>query len=85
MTTNGEIAGMLGKPRSSRVVGWAMQKAPSDRRLPCHRVVAKDGSLAPGYAFGGQHIQRERLEKENITFDANGKIQMRKHIWDPEL
>lgn len=35
----GQIARLIDAPRSARVVGWAMQKAPKE--VPAHRVVKK--------------------------------------------
>ncbi len=78
--TYGMIAEMLGSPRSSRIVGYAMHSAPKDRNLPCHRVVNKDGRLSPDAIFGGCGIQQELLEKEGITFLPNGCIDMHKHL-----
>lgn len=81
VATYGQIALMLGNPYASRIVGYAMNKAPSERNLPCHRVVNREGRMAPGGIFGGQEVQRLRLEKEGITFLENGCINMEKHLW----
>jgi len=82
VATYGQIAAMIGKPRSARVVGWAMHSAPREMNLPCHRVVNKAGSMGPGYIFG-PGLQRKLLKKEGVTFKANGCINMEKHLWDP--
>lgn len=81
VATYGLIALMAGNPYASRIVGYAMSKAPSYRNLPCHRVVNKEGGMAPGNVFGGQEVQRSRLEKEGITFRENGCINMERHLW----
>ena len=47
--TYGQIAAMAGNPRAARIVGYAMNGAPADRDLPCHRVVNRAGCMAPGY------------------------------------
>src|SRR5690554_568102 len=82
VATYGQIAAMIGKPRSARVVGWAMHSAPREMNLPCHRVVNKAGSMGPGYIFG-PGLQRKLLKEEGVTFKANGCINMEKHLWDP--
>jgi methylated-DNA-protein-cysteine methyltransferase-like protein len=82
VATYGQIAAMLGNPRSARVVGWAMKAAPSELHLPCHRVVNKTGTLSPYYVFGDTIVQKTLLEKEGITFNADGKIDIKKHLWD---
>lgn len=84
VATFGQIAALIGEPRSARVVGWAMHDAPKELGLPCHRVVNKAGSMGPGYIFGPGE-QRMLLESEGVTFKANGCIDMQKHLWEPFL
>lgn len=79
VTTYGQIAMMLGRPRAARMVGWAMHQAPHG--LPCHRVVKRDGQLAPAEIFPDQ---RARLEAEGITFTPEGLVQMNRHQWQLE-
>lgn len=81
VTTYGHIAALLGQPRSARVVGWAMKAAPEELKLPCHRVVAKTGEIAPGHVFHSPEIQREILMSEGVTFNDKGLINMKKHFW----
>ncbi len=50
--TYGQIAEAMGKPRASRAVGQALGRNPVPIVIPCHRVVASDGSLG-GYSGGG--------------------------------
>jgi methylated-DNA-protein-cysteine methyltransferase-like protein len=78
--TYGMIALMLGNPAASRIVGYAMSSAPMELHLPCHRVVNKEGSMAPGDIFGGALKQRQMLEMEGVTFKENGCIDMEKHL-----
>ena len=80
----GQIASLCGNPLAARAVGWAMRNAPGFLDLPCHRVVNKNGSLAPDYAFGGEQIQREMLIDEGILFKDNGCIDMKSCLWVPE-
>lgn len=65
----GEIAKKAGT--TPRVVGFALHKNPDPKNIPCHRVVFKDGSLSPGYVFGGEGKQKERLLKEGIIIENN--------------
>lgn len=75
----GYIACRLGNPRLSRVVGYALHQNPHPGVIPCHRVVMKDGSLTPAFAFGGENKQRALLEAEGVTFLPDGRVDMKKH------
>lgn len=77
VATYGDVAKILGT-RDARRVGHALH-ANSDPKIPCHRVVFANGSLAPGYAFGGPLAQRKRLESEGVNFFPSGKVDMKKH------
>lgn len=65
--TYGELARRIGC-RSAQAVGQALKRNPFAPAVPCHRVVAADGSIG---GFGGhrdgEYIERKRhlLEQEN--------------------
>ena len=82
IATYGQIAFMLGEPRSARVVGWALRKVPDNMNIPCHRVVNKSGELSPDYVFGSSDIQRYLLKSEGIVFKKDGRINIEKYLWD---
>ncbi len=71
----GQIAKVIGHPRSARMVGWAMRAAPPG--LPWHRVVKQNGTLAPGLAVE----QQFRLIDEGVSFTLDGRVDMKKHQW----
>jgi methylated-DNA-protein-cysteine methyltransferase-like protein len=77
----GQIARALGRPRGARIVGYAMRQIPKGLDIHGHRVVKKDGSLAPGRAFGLEGLQRTMLENEGVGFDKNGNVDMKKYEW----
>ncbi len=58
----GELAAALGNPKASRAVGGANGANNIAVLIPCHRVIAADGSLG-GYAYGTQ-IKAELLRRE---------------------
>lgn len=58
LATYGEIAREIGRPRAARAVGQALARNPVPIVIPCHRVVAADGSLT-GYS-GGRGIETKR-------------------------
>jgi O-6-methylguanine DNA methyltransferase len=60
--TYADIARAIGKPHAFRAVGMANNRNPIAIVVPCHRVIASDGSLC-GYG-GGLDIKRRLLELE---------------------
>ena len=70
----GKIAEAVGNKRMTRQVGWALHCNPAPEEIPCYRVVFKNGSLSPAFAFGGENVQRALLEKEGIKFDEKGRV-----------
>lgn len=82
VATYGQVARLAGNPRWARVVGYALHVNPAFGKIPCHRVVNKDGRTAPAFAFGGNDVQRAMLEAEGVTFLLDGRVAMEKHLWD---
>lgn len=86
VATYGQIARIIGAPRSARYVGYALRAnpAPGDdpASIPCHRVVFKDGRMAIGFAFGGPGVQQAMLKEEGIKFDDEDKVLMSEYLWD---
>lgn len=80
VATYGQLAFLAGSPRASRIVGAAMYRAPAG--LPCHRVLYGDGKLCCDQAFGGKEIQRNMLKEEGITFLPDGRVDLRRHLWE---
>lgn len=68
----GQIARMLGRPRSAREVGWAMRCCPEG--LPWQRVVMVDGSVAGGIY---SDMRKSLLEAEGVIFLPDGRVDMK--------
>jgi O-6-methylguanine DNA methyltransferase len=64
----GELAAIIGAPNASRAVGAANGSNPISLFVPCHRVIAADGSLH-GYG-GGLDRKRWLLAHEGATLRA---------------
>ncbi|MFZ0200193.1 MAG: methylated-DNA--[protein]-cysteine S-methyltransferase [Candidatus Sulfotelmatobacter sp.] len=60
--TYADIARAVGKPHAFRAVGMANNRNPLAIVVPCHRVIASDGTLC-GYG-GGLDVKRKLLELE---------------------
>lgn len=79
--TYGQVAALAGNPRWARVVGYALHQNPAPGVIPCHRVVNREGRLAPAFAFGGSDVQRELLEQEGVGFRPDGTVDMERFGW----
>lgn len=77
--TYGQIAEILGT-KDARRVGHALH-ANKSKNVPCHRVVNKDGRLAPGYAFGGPDEQKARLLSEGVVFKSSDLVDLDKCLY----
>ncbi len=58
--TYSDLARQIGRPKAARAVGQALGSNPVPIVVPCHRVLAADGSLR-GYSGGGGIVTKERL------------------------
>ncbi|MEX2355662.1 MAG: MGMT family protein [Thermaerobacterales bacterium] len=58
----GDLAAAVGRPGGARAVGQAMARNPYAPVVPCHRVLAADGSLG-GYG-GGLRLKEQLLRLE---------------------
>nr|WP_321455145.1 methylated-DNA--[protein]-cysteine S-methyltransferase [uncultured Cohaesibacter sp.] len=65
VTSYGDIAQKVGKPKGAQAVGMANHANPLPIIIPCHRVIGKDGSMV-GFG-GGLDLKRWLLEHEGIT------------------
>lgn len=77
-----------------RIVGFALH-ANKDPDTPCHRVVNKEGRLAPNFAgpqspdsiasgrraFAGPDEQRRRLQAEKVAFKDRMHVNLAKSQW----
>jgi O-6-methylguanine DNA methyltransferase len=73
----GEIARQVGAPRAARAVGGAVGRNPVILLIPCHRVIAADGSIGGygGDAWGGREerlaMKRDLLRREGVELDPS--------------
>jgi O-6-methylguanine DNA methyltransferase len=72
VTTYKDIALFVGNSKASRAVGNALNKNPDINKIPCFRVVKKDGRVG-GFVLGSKK-KIEFLEKEGVKI-KNGKIE----------
>lgn len=78
VATYGMIARSVGI--DPRMAGWALH-ANRSGNVPCHRVVDRNGRLAPNFAFDGWREQKRRLEAEGVTFRDEMHVNLEESLW----
>lgn len=73
---------ILANVATPRVVGFALHMNKDPKNIPCHRVVFSNGTLTPGYAFGGEDVQRSKLEEEGVIFTKKGVIDLQTSLYN---
>lgn len=82
-TSYGAIAKYLGAPRSSRMVGWAMNGSGKYPDVPAHRVVNRNGVLTGKVHFNPPSIMEERLKAEGVDVVDDKIVDFKSIFWDP--
>jgi methylated-DNA-protein-cysteine methyltransferase-like protein len=82
--TYGQIALLLGSPRASQQVGWALHWVPEEEQAPCQRVVNRFGGLASGYGWGGQQAHRADLEADEVVVREDYTVDLETYQWHPD-
>ncbi len=67
----GEIARRVGSPRAARAVGGAVGRNPVSLLIPCHRVIAADGTIG-GYGGDAWGRSADRLEMKRALLAREG-------------
>jgi O-6-methylguanine DNA methyltransferase len=62
----GDIARRIGAPRAARAVGGALGRNPISMVIPCHRIIAGDGTLGGYGGDGWVDRERQRSRKEAL-------------------
>lgn len=84
VATYGLIATKIGKPKAARAVGNALHHNPDSENIPCHRVVNREGRIAPNFGRGGWREQKKKLMTEGVKFKDERHIDLKKHKWNLE-
>ena len=81
VTSYGRVARAIGRRGAARAVGGAVGRNPIGLAIPCHRVLAGDGSIG-GYGgdwFGSREelldIKRELLRLEGVGLPARDLVE----------
>lgn len=82
----GQIAALLGHPRSARAVGYALSslRKDSEEKIPWQRIINSKGRISfKGDTFRAE-LQKKLLLKEGIKFSENDSIDIKKFGWFPK-
>jgi len=63
---------------TARMVGRALSHMPRGEKAPWQRIINASGAISPR---SGASKQRERLDKEGVTFRKNGNVDWAAHRW----
>lgn len=81
VATYGQIAALAGSPNAQRAVGNALHHNPDPEHTPCFRVVNAEGKLTGAFAFGGIHVQEEKLKAEGVEV-VNFTVDLSRFQWN---
>ncbi|NRA10705.1 MAG: MGMT family protein [Crocinitomicaceae bacterium] len=84
-TSYGSIANYLGSPRSSRMVGWAINAAHDYKDVPAHRVVNRIGLLTGKMHFTDPNQMQRLLKKEGVEVTKDKIMNFKEVYWDPTI
>ena len=84
VVTYGQLACAIGAPRCARQVGFALHANPQPIVIPCHRVVNREGKLAPAFAFGGVDVQAQLLREEGVEVREDNTVDLKKYAYRGE-
>jgi methylated-DNA-protein-cysteine methyltransferase related protein len=84
VSTYGDVAVLADLPGNARQVGYALHALLEHSSVPWHRVINAGGGISLGRRIpGGGLVQRMILEAEGISFDAAGRVDLRRFRWIP--
>ena len=83
VATYGQIAALAGLPGHARQVGYALHACPAGDDIPWQRVINAAGEISPRGSSDTEGLQRAILESEGVTFDENGRVDLRRFGWKP--
>lgn len=84
VTYYGNIAAIVGKPRSARQVGFVLRSlSVEEKDIPWWRVVNKKGYLSIDQGAGGleKALQKSLLEEEGIEFEEYSIIDLKSKLY----
>ena len=86
VATYGQIAAIVSPGLPARIVGYALHGLPEASDVPWQRVINSQGKISY-VANRNDHdsLQQKILEQEGVPFSSDGKINLEKYRWSPDL
>ncbi len=81
ISTYGAIAAVL-PGITARMVGYALHASSREEDIPWWRVVNARGTISLPPHAGGE-VQAALLKSEGVTFNADGRIDLKHYFWQP--
>lgn len=86
VATYGQVANLAGLPGHARMVGYALFRVTDSDEVPWHRVINAKGTISESpFREGNDYFQRSLLESEGVEFSPEGKINLTRYRWQPEI
>ncbi|MEG0406429.1 MAG: MGMT family protein [Acinetobacter sp.] len=83
VATYGQIAKLAGLPKHARLVGYVLKHLDKSSEIPWYRVINSQGKISvTRINQQGENVQQSLLEQEGIYL-LNGKISLKKFVWQP--
>ncbi|MBI5405387.1 MAG: MGMT family protein [Candidatus Kerfeldbacteria bacterium] len=87
VATYGQIAALVGSPRSARIVGWALRTLDDRTNVPWQRVLNKSGMISIENLHAPKELQADRLRAEGVEVterEGNLWVDLARFGWNPE-
>lgn len=80
VSTYGRVGRVLGC--TARTVGFAMAALPPGSDVPWQRVINSQGKVSPRRDGEGNLLQYDLLVVEGVAFDAKGRLDLRRYLYE---
>lgn len=88
VATYGQVAGLIGSPRASQVVGWALRALKPNTKVPWQRVINKAGMISIENMNTPKEAQAALLRSEGVEIterEGNLWVDLKKFGWNDTL
>lgn len=84
VATYGQIARLAGFPGHARQIGYALHALSGNHGVPWQRVINARGEISTRSEPVSEERQRLLLEREEVVFDAKGRVSLTVYQWNGE-